>query len=186
MEEAIQIIIFIAMISIMVIKKSRDFNKNRPGQSVQPSADSSTSMDDDFSDENEDIEQEFSDEMVSEEQFSEEEFPTEDEDFDWEECVSEQDDLTKNGTDIEYSEKQEKGFAPSTLQSDLKKPEEPCRSSVLPPLQTVNASHSKDEIHQPLKQPEKESEKEPMIRLKSRKEARRAFIYAEIFNRRYE
>ena len=181
MEEVIQVVIFLVITSLFVIRKSKEVNKNRPGQPVNNSE-----PEEDFLD-SEEIE-----EMMGklEKEMQDFEFP------------ASFDNPFKPKTQVSPAEQQEvktKGKDKKEFYQPIDNPgdfQERMFQSPLEPTYTAQPRepkkpHRKHSNATPVhtdetRQKSSPKAKEPMVRIKTRSEARKAFIYSEIFNRKYE
>ena len=166
MEDIIQIVVFIAFVSIVILRKYQEVNANRPGQSAQQPLPET-----DFIEEEQDsIEQPETDPKES----PVFDFPPEWKSlFDMQELVPKEKDKSKS----------------------KKKHTKPCYQPVTA-SENAEKEHSNNSLKNPApatiqaaaESPQKttKAKKEPLIHLKTRSEARKAFIYSEIFNRKYE
>ena len=148
MEDIIQIVVFIAFVSIVVLRKYQEVNANRPGQSAQKPLPDNDSIED----EQDPMEQP----ATAPKEAPIFDFPPE-----W-----------KNLFDMQEPAPQKKAKSKSK-----KKHATPCCQPVTA-SEEVNKTASIQKTNKEIK--------EPLIRLKTRSEARKAFIYSEIFNRKYE
>lgn len=158
MEDVIQVLVFIAIITSVLIGKYKEVHANRPGKHVPQPLNRNT---DQFSD-NEELDdeiryaEELDDEEPDDEELNIEEL--DEEEFNPKEFNQEKFDR------VEFDGKEQDGEKPiDSLETQFK-----------------------IEPNQETKSPTPQPQKEPRIRLRTRKEARRAFIYSEIFNRKYE
>ena len=138
MEEAIQVLVFIVIITSVIIGKYKEVHANRPGQPIQKPQ----STDND------------------------QEIPFDGNDFEeYDDFIKPEEDDLKEDTAADNLEQ-------------IGQAENPDQIRDFP---------SQDDTHiHTIINPRTQSQKEVRVRFKTRKVARRAFIYSEIFNRKYE
>ena len=199
MEDVVQILVFIAIILSVIISKYKEVSANRPGQTGQKPARSAETVREGEEDFPEDFNQKFDDFEDSDEKFEElneyeEEFSPVQEN---EQTASQEEKPVV--FDIPSSWKDILGIPPVTPSQQMAGDE-----SKLQPRQSASMTyhdlhsrsnniqsqdtqvHTDSESVSPVTVCSTKAEKEPRIRMKTRSEARRAFIYSEIFNRKYE
>lgn len=160
MEEVIQITIFIAVTAIVMINKYKEGQVDRPKKVMRPASHSTVSGDDEFSEEDYVFEED------SNGDFSFEKFD------DFEEEPDNK--IFSNKIPDEVTAEEKRFTINRDYATDFK--DSPIKEEVSDDFTAQNVSLSSP----------RQQKKEPLIHLKSRKEARKAFIYSEIFNRRYE
>lgn len=181
MEEVIQIVIFLVIVASVVIRKAKEVNKNRPGQAVKK-----TDLKEDFI--NPEEEEEIMKEL--EEEMGDFDFPIpSDNPFEKKEQVSP---VNRETTESEGEHKKE-------VYQPIDNPVYNQEGMFQSPIKPAFVAHTNDSKKHHTKdsritlshksetlQISTKTTKEPAVRIKTRSEARKAFIYSEIFNRKYE
>ena len=202
MEEVIQILVFVVIVLSVIISKYKEVNANRPGQHAQKAA-RAGETDGDFRDAHEATSgEDFADALDDTNVFREdvEELNETEEEFRKVFNLDEPEGFDKYHSPLkckpvvfdrpapwkEFVEMQE--VAPQQLEP-VKQPELQRQRMASKPLHQETVSCADETLHEV--QPQVVSSmtkpgKKTRVRLKTREEARQAFIYAEIFNRRYE
>ena len=166
MEDIIQIVVFIAFVSIVVLRKYQEVNASRPGQSAQQPLPDNDSIED----EQDPMEQP----AAAPKEAPIFDFPPE-----WKNLFDMQELVPQKKAKSKSKKKHAKPcYQPVTASEGVEKNYSNNYQNHDAPVTTTSATASIQKTNK--------ATKEPLIRLKTRSEARKAFIYSEIFNRKYE
>ena len=200
MEDVIQILVFIIIVVSVIIGKYKEVNANRPGQTVRKTnhraggtAQNEKEFDDDFSplfEETDDFE-EYLDKF---ERCATESPKKKDVAPNFDEMVEEPVTMMSNwntqstvtDSSSSWQDLQSKQAA-SPLQSEISRKLQEQKTVASYRQEVMNrTTTSSHQVSEPTIKPAVRPSKKTRVRLKTREEARQAFIYAEIFNRKYE